>query len=614
MYDAFDAVNQGNISGGSIIFEIRTSITESTQPTIFNSGYGLGSYDDILIYPASAGLSISGSFMTSFIIFSGAAYVTVDGRVGGPSGSTTGKLTIENTNVGAQGGSSAATMQFCYAANNNIVRYCVIKGAELSTTSGVILFGGADASITDDGQSAHNTIEYNEITNSSGNRPINGVYSAGDNNFPSEFNTISYNNIYNCFNGASNSSGVNIREYTNSFTISGNHFYETGTFSPSAPSTFMPIVIVNPLGGGYSVSNNYIGGNNEAGTGTFSKSNSNNNSFYGIWLNTGTGSSSNVLNNTITNFSWSNSGAAEFACVYIAAGLANIGTTSGTGNIIGATSGNNSITLTGGADGAKFYGIGVFGSGDVSINYNTIGSITAANTGATYATSLWGIYKDAVSGTLTVTNNTIGNSSTTNSLFASSTSTGGTQTLYGIHNKGTGTITFNTNTIANLTNSVANLTIGNLNTVIAIRSENGANSINSNTIHHLTTASASTAASPGAVGGIVVTNNNNSNSATGNVVSNLSDTYSSFAGNVYGILFSGNTTSNTVSRNFVHSLSVSSSGTAATIYGIRISNGNTIYSNNIIYLSGSTDTKIYGVYEPGTANNHCQFYYNTIYI
>ena len=59
------------------------------------------------------------------------------------------------------------------------------------------------------------------------------------------------------------------------------------------------------------------------------------------------------------------------------------------------------------------------------------------------ACNFYGINKTYSAGTTTISNNIIGSTSTANSIFASSPSTGNAQAVTGIYNAGTGTIIIN---------------------------------------------------------------------------------------------------------------------------------------------------------------------------
>jgi hypothetical protein len=603
--EAFFDINNGILTG-VITLQIIDNITESATAELFESGYGgTSNYTSVTIYPAGSGFTIDGDIDGPLISLNGAANVTIDGRVGGTTPDTK-DLIITNVNIGT----SASTIQFSESAANNTVEYCFIKGSETATTSGVIFFSISTTGNGNDG----NTIDNNDITCDVAGRPINAVYSSGTSGSENSGNTISNNNIYDFLNHGASSNGINLDAYNNTWAISGNSFYETTSFVPTGTlsPTFYAIKINNPSGSDFSITGNFIGGSSTSCGGTWIKTNAKNNIFYALYLNVGTGIASSIQNNTIKNFTWSNSGVASWTGIHVAGGVVNIGAFS-TGNTIGSTTGTGSITITGGATGVNVYGINIASGGIVDCQYNIIGSITAANS-STLATNFTGINKTGTAGTTTISNNTIGSTSTASSINASSGSTSNAQTVIGINTAGNGTITISNNTIANLTNNASNTSGSSRGRINGIVSSNGTNTISGNTIRDLTIANANDA--PNQIASVcgIALSGVTLKALTGNTIYNLSNTYSSFIGSVIGLFFIGNTSTNIVSGNFIHSLSVASGSTSANIYGISMSTGATTYSNNIITLDGTTTTNIYGIYETGASGNNNNLYFNTVYI
>jgi len=596
---AFIAINAYVQTGNNIIVTIVGNTTETTTVTL-----NAGAWTTLKVYPVYTGLTITGNISTAPLIdLNGAGNVTIDGRVN-QTGSVK-DLTITNTSTGT----SSSTIRFIESADNNTVKYCIIKGAAANAVAGVIFFSTATAVNGNDG----NTIDNNNITSDLAGRPLNAIYSAGTASFDNSGNTISNNNIYNFLNNGTASNGIYLAGNTTTWTISGNNFYETGSFVPTASVTYNAIYINNTSGTGFTITGNYFGGNTAScGGSAWTKTNSFDNIFNAINLKVGTGTASSVQNNTIKNFSWSNSGAAPWTAINIVAGDVNIGTS--TANTIGDTISTGSITVTEGATAANVYGINISSTGTVDCENNIIGSITAANS-ATLATNFYGINKTAVAGTTSIINNTLGGSIQANCIQASSASTANAQSVYGIYNAGTGIINISENNIGNMTNRTTNTTGGTIGLINGITSINGTDTITNNTIGDLTIANANTSSTNTAsVCGIALTGAT-LKTVTGNTIYNLSNTYISFAGSVIGIYFSGSTGANVVSGNFIYSLSVTgASSSAATLYGIRIAAGATTYYNNIISLGGNTCTTLYGIYETGAPSNNNNLYFNTVYI
>ncbi|MEI6346906.1 MAG: T9SS type A sorting domain-containing protein [Bacteroidota bacterium] len=597
---ACDAINSGSITG-AITLQIIDNTTE-TLSIILNTSGSPSSYSSITIYPTITGKSINGNVNGPLIDLNGADNVIIDGRLNA-SGSTK-DLIITNTSTGT----SASTIRFYGSAENNSIKYCTLKGSETSTTKGIILFDGATAGNGND----NNTIDHNNITSDAAGRPINAIFSQGSNGFENNGITISNNNIYDVLNKSNASYMIRFEVYTTASTISGNSLYETSSFASTADVDYNAIRINNTYSGiNISVTGNYIGGSSAlCGGSAWTKSNEKNNKFYAIFINSSNGTAGNensVQNNTISNFSWSNSGAADWAGIYISSGSVNVGNT--TGNIIGSAS--KTITVSGGATNTTVYGIYNSSTGTFICQNNTIGSITVSNSDGALASNFYGINRTS-SATTTISNNTIGGSS--NTIQTSSTSTNNAQSLIGIYNTGGGTLTINNNIIANLTNSTTNTNVATTGLVNGITS--GYGTITNNSIHDLTIANSNTATDQTAsVCGIVLTNTGTGKTLTGNTVYNLSNSNPSFEGSVIGIFVSNNTSTNSISRNFIHSLSVNVASTSASLFGIKVSTvGSATYSNNIINLGGNSATTIYGIYDGGTSSQAYNFYYNTVYI
>ena len=186
------------------------------------------------------------------------------------------------------------------------------------------------------------------------------------------------------------------------------------------------------------------------------------------------------------------------------------------------------------------YGIYLGGTGTIDCQNNSIGSITAHNT-SNFATNFCGIYKAAVAGTTTISNNAIGGSSA-KSINASATATQ-VQKVYGINFLGTAaTATISGNTIANLSNSGTEVNSTFVNGIMFTNdATNTIDAITNNTIHDLTSSNASvgTGNSSSVIGISIDGNSTRQKNISGNTIYNLSNTHTSFAGNIMGIYQKG---------------------------------------------------------------------------
>ena len=611
---AFDKINDGTHQG-TITITLYGSTTE-TATAVLNASGGSASYTSAKLYPTSSGYSVSGNLAAPLIDLNGADNVTIDGRVNA-LGSTK-DLVITNTSTSSTPGTS--TIRFINDATSNFVKYCTIKGSSTDATGGILNFSTTTGTTGSDS----NTIDSNNITNAAdANRPLNAIYSLGTSAKENSGNTISSNNIYDFLNRGVNSNGINLSSNTTSWSITGNSFYETTSFGITAVYNYTILKIDNTSGTNFTVSGNYIGGSSASCGGTAwttsSSAGLNSDVFTAIYLNVGSGTASNIQNNTIKNFYWNLNSCAypTWTSINVSAGDVNIGTT--TGNTIGATTGTGSVTIV--SDDASTFGIYIASTGIVDCRNNNIGSLTTAANN--YYNNIYGIYKTATAGTTTISNNLIGSTTTANSIYASSTcmSNGGSpQQVCGIYTLGTGTITINGNTVSKLNNGSTNTT-GQVGFIWGIVSLDGTNTISNNTVCDLTTGNSNSNA--GLIGayrasviglGMGYNTPGKSQTITGNTIYNLSNTLGNFAGTVVGLAFEGSTTASTVSSNFIYNLSVSASSTAASVYGIKMASGATTYANNIVYLGGTTSATLYGIYESGAASNNNSLYFNTVYI
>ena len=606
---AFSAINAGT-HRGVIVITINASTTETSSAVLNASGSGSASYTSINIYPTTTGLSISGNLDAPLIDLNGADNVTIDGRVNA-TGSTK-SLTISNTSTLTTAGTS--TIRFIGDAGSNTVKYCLIKGSSLDPAAGVIFFSTATTSGND-----NNTIDQNDITAATdANRPLNAINALGTDTKNNDNNVISNNNIYDFLNRVTESQGIKIGAYNAGYTISGNSFYETTSFTSSANMDYSVIMIntATGLGNGFTVSGNYIGGRSALCGGTAWTKTGGNNVFYGINLNTATGTVNSIQGNTIQNINWTNSGATSttFRAINLS-GEPNVNVGTVTGNTIGDVSGTGSIQFTAGAGGSMFLGINIASTGTVDCRNNNVGSILAKNSGAGNHTSFYGIQKSIASGAVTIIGNTVGSTITAGSINASSPSTVGAQLVVGIRSIGTGAINITGNTVANMVNATRNTTAATAGSINGINVTSGTCTISGNLVRDLSIANAnnSNSTASSAIGIVLSALANAAQTVQNNTIYNLSNSYADFEGSVIGISYDGKATASTIRRNFIHSLSVTgATSTAANLYGIRIIAGAATYSNNIISLGGDTKTNIYGIYETGAATNN--LYYNTVYI
>lgn len=594
---AFAAINPFDQTGKDVLVSILESTDEPGTASLT-----FGAWNSLKVFPKAAGITISGNVDGAPLIeLNGADNLVIDGRVNQTG--TTRSLSIVNTSTS---GAGTSTIKFTNSAENNMLKYCIISGSSQGVTDGIVLFSTSASGNGND----NNVIEYCNITNAGGNRPVNAIYSLGSDGSENSGIIIRNNNIFDFLNSQASSNGISLSEYSTEWSITANSFYETTSFVPvTGTFNYSAIRIDNTSGNNFAIIGNYIGGQEATGGGAaWTVSAATNHSFKAIYLNAGTNTASSVQNNTIRNWNYSTASAEPWRAIEVVAGAVNIGTV--TGNTIGAATGNGSIIITSEAN-SHSYGIFIGSTGNINIARNNIGSLNLIGSETDYAHSFTAIYKSDVAGTININNNIIGSSATGNSIYVGSTATASTagQHVSGIHTESSGSVTINQNTISNLTNAYSGT---NNSQTRGIQTTNGASSITRNTIRYL--ASAAQGAGFGSVVAIELNGTDGANNVSDNGINFISSTGAGFSGYIAGIWFSGNTGTNVATRNLIRNLSVNSATTNATIYGARVAAGATTYSNNIISLGGNTATTLYGIFETGAASNNNNLYFNTVYI
>ncbi len=587
---AFNAINDGSITG-EITLQITSDLTEQyfdedlgedvpTSAVLYKSGYGESSYSSVLIYPTTSGIQIYGWINAPLIELNGADNVSIKGGV---NQATSIDMTITNSGVG----SNASTIRFTESAEDNLIQYCTIKGSIQNTSSGGII-ELLTASSSASGGNNSNTIEYNNITvNNNSIRPTYLLYSSGTSGKENSSNIISNNNIFNFFNSSSSSYGIYLGANNTSASVTSNSFYDTETFSPGIDYLYNVIYISNS-GAGYTISGNYIGGRATLCGGTPWTKTGNNNSFNAIYLSTGSGTTNSVQNNTVQNFSWSNSVGADWTGINISNGDANVGTTNG--NTIGNSTGTGSVLVTNGGidNNYTLYGIDIESSGTVNCENNIFGSITATTTNSSFGTNIICINLGSTAGTVSVNNNIIGSTTTANSILLS-TSTD-TQYIYGISNTSAGSVTISGNIINNLTNQSSS-TNSNLRAIHLFSTSTGTNIVKSNFIHSLSN-------SAGSIFGIRI-NYGGATSCSNNIISIGGDNVNT----IYGIYESGSAgVTNSLYFNTVYIGGTPTSGTNQS-YALYSNTTTTIrnFRNNILVNARS---------RTGGTNQHYALYLN----
>lgn len=579
---AFTAINAGTHTG-TITIKIVGNTTETASAVLNASGVGSASYTTMSIQPFGgtprtiSGAIVAGSPLIDFI---GADNVTINGLNSGGN-----SLTISNITVSATTGTS--TIRFIDGATNNTITNCYVQGSGTMAvaTNGAVIFFSTDAVTA--GGNDNNTISNCDIGPSGANLPTKGILGNGSTTSTAIGNSgiiITNNDIHDFFGVAVTSAGVAINGGSNTWTITNNRFYQTGTRTWTTGALHTPVILNSStsISGvqGMSITGNIIGYASNTQTGTYTLTGSfgrfNGISFSGIQA----GTISNINNNTVASVS-----------------LTGV-TSQGTTNI------------------SPFTGMSI-NSGPVNVNNNTIGSQSETgsltfSTNTSSPTDVQGIY---------LSTSTIAefNSNSIGGLTANNVATSGAYVVYGIRSyQGFVTWTGTSNTIGGtIANSIQNNCTSTSAQLIGMATTLYSNaSLTSNVIRNLTSATA-------LVVGIrmVPPLNSEGHIISQNTISNLTNTNTN-AQSIVGIDFSGGS-ENIVESNFIHSLFSATTSTLAGITGIRAGSGTTIYRNNMIAIgegvvnaigeaaNNSTVTGLIGINNVDGTNS---FFHNTVYL
>lgn len=575
---AFDAINAGTHTT-VITIALSGDTTETASAVLNASGSGSASYSSITISPSGgATRTISGAIVAGspLIDLNGADNVTFDGLATGGNA-----LVISNTTVSATSGTS--TIRFIGGATSNLITNCSVLGAGTMSvvTNGGNIFFSTD-SLTTNGND-NNTISNCNIGPVGTNLPTKGVFSNGTTTtaaIGNSGNIVTNNNIFDFFGAAVTSSGISLQGGTNTWTITNNRFYQTGsrTWTTGAIHRAIEISSTTTTSGnqGHTVTDNIIGYSSNLQTGVYTLTGSTG-KFQAIYFNgISTGTISNINNNTIASVSLTGvtssgtSTSSPMIGILIANGLANTNN-----NIIGSQ--------------------------------NSVGSLVF-NTNSTTSTDVIGIYNFSVDD-WTANNNTIGGISVTNAAAS------GTFIIYGMRANTSSTKVFNgsQNSIGGtISNSIQLNATGTSCQVIGIHTSNAGLNLTSNSIRNLTTNIGTGTTTAASVIGINSTTSTPNHSISQNSIYNLRNTNTTAASIVTGIQFTGGT-ANTIQRNLIYDLYADTNSATAEINGIRIAGGTTVYRNNMIRIgNGVTNAVIVsGINEALGTNN---IWHNSIYI
>lgn len=557
--DAVGALNLRGVSAPTT-FNFIDTVYNITTPIEINPFVGMSAANPVIFSPAP-GISarITGNINDVIFRLVGARYINFTGY--NNSFAPSHNLTIENLST------SGNTIAIRNDASDNVIKYCLLRGANTSATGGVVVFNTSVSTGNN-----NNIIEHNYISSVvTSTTPHNAIYATANNGIPNQGNVIRNNYIHNYTNR-----GVFIATNNNNTTITGNHFYQTTTRSITAAHA--AIFIDNASGSGMNITNNYIGGSDTACGGVSPMNISGAQLIQMIYFSANNNSSHQITGNVLANMNLTTTNTtANHALVFLLNGRINC-----SNNIFGSDTAANSINIIfNGTAQSNFYVIGAGGTltpnfDTVAIRNNFMGGISATGTGS--GISLRCIDYSGTNGFFIFENNTIGSPTRANSITQNTSNS-----LFGLINRNS-SASFNQrfvgNTISNLTSNTGILMgIQYLGATPAIIENNIVQNLISNS-----STQTGTGANAAVIGMYVGSSGTGQKTIRRNIVRNIYTTTATAIANVGGIVHNNTSTqTNSITENKVYALHANSTATCA-ISGIQHIAGNANIANNFVSL------------------------------
>lgn len=626
----FQAINASSLSG-NLIINITGDLTAETGTFALNqwAEEGLGGYTVSIVPSAATTRNITGSSAAALIRFDGADRVTVDGRFGG-TGTFLRFLNTSNT---------APTISLINDAQNNTIRNTIIESGNTSTSTtlgGAILIGNTTGPNGND----NNTITFCDVRDRSdlvGN-PAIGINCVGTNSTLAQYNnncSFVNNTIHDWYlQNSASQFAVQIGTGNSGFTITGNSFYQTATRTHTLSGSVTRAINISftaPVNtnGGYTISNNFIGGTGPACTGgdmTLTVSGVGvSQTFGGIAVTTGLIPNS-IQGNVIRKIDYTTNTPTAAATVWfgisVGQGVHNIGTT--TGNTIGdgTTTGSLKITINAGGAVSSFLAgiLCATTNGSYNVQNNTIAGITIA--GSTTVGGIipqWIQIQGTPSAATVITGNVIGSVTVPNSI--QNNATGPAVISFAIRhliNSGAAA-TITANTIQNITDNSTNASSVNYGIlIIGTVGPQGTVNLSNNIVKDMAISSTPGGPVLGNLGISFQGYAGLTHIISGNTISGVNATNTgAFSNYCVGIQTQGNSMGGTMSKNNIFGISNANTG-APGIAGIYFSAGlNWTVSNNMISLTNPALTNsadVTGISDVMGAGATANYYYNSIYI
>lgn len=588
---AFDAINNGTHQG-AITIMVNASTTETATARLNASG-GTSSYTGIRIFPTDTCI-ISGNIDGPLIDLNGADSVIIDGRL---NGAGTGRsLTVQNRF--STPANNVSTIQLANGAMNNTIRYLNIEGSSRigNTNKTATIFIDRTYS---SGPSSNNIIDNNDIGPAGDSLPACAIKAYADDDYtPFNSGNVISNNLIHDFSAL----GISTALSNTNYTISGNSMYHTIQHAAKVNGALNFISIYS--GGGYTITNNSIGGTEPGAGGSPATYNNLQYAIGGIGVQS-SGDPVTVQGNVVTNINiidTSSQSAIPFTGIYVVAPTLNASE-----NTVGSLTTGGAIKLTyAGTAGPLVECMSFMGNISAIIENNKVGGITI-NAASAGNSVFQGLFVDNFT-TARINHNTIG-----------SAIPGGVQMnvvsgkMDGItlgHYAGGSEYTCSRNTIQHLYNNSSGTTEATINGIYSTLPQEWhnptVNKITNNLVSHLHLSD--TASINGSVKGIYCkmiagsVRSYMSDSIAGNQVSDLSTTAKGFLTEVAGICHDAPYKTLYILSNTIHGLSSAAANTDtltdAAVQGISIPmhqlepaeqiSGN--ISGNRIYDISSTST------------------------
>jgi len=622
----FDLINQGVLNGNTAL-NITGDLTLETGAIALNQWAedGVGNYSLTIQPSAAITRTVTGPCtIGSLVRFNGADRVKIDGRFNNVG------MYLLFRNTGAH-----SSVGYVNDAQNNILQYSIIEsGNQLNTAvaGGAVIIGTTSAMYGND----NITISDCEIRDRSdiAGTPAWGINCNGTAGMISQYNNnivIKNNNVHDYFINANFAHGILFGVGNSSCTISNNSLYHTVPKTYSLGTGSMRGIFVSlssPVNntGGYTITNNYIGGNTPlaAGDMTINVSGTVYTSFIGLLVSTGQIPNyieGNVIRNIDFTTNAPTANATIFNPIQAANGIHSVGTL--TGNVIGIPNGTGSIKIninTGGASSAFLAGIfAVATNGSYAVRNNTIGGITIGGTNTTGAIiPQWIQSQGTPAQNLDVSNNVIGSVSTPSSIINNMNAPSIAFAIRHLVSTGPA-ISITSNTIMNIvdnSNSASSQHYGFL--LIGSVGTSGPMNVSNNLIRNIS--SNALPLTPVITNfGIACQGMAGTHTLEANTISGIA-CVNPGAGAAYalGIQTQGSSFGGIMRKNYINNITNAQTGVGAGIGGIYITAGNNWdVSNNMISLSNGANTNtldVYGIGDFMGIGANLNLNYNSVYI